>query len=75
MDLGLTVAVHNQYTLKTIDVNTGAIKVIRQVGGKIVQGPVVTGDLVSCIVETPSGKTGKVFKLPNLIVTKTFSAS
>jgi len=74
MDL-LTVAVHNQYTLKTIDMNTGAIKVIRQVGGKIVQGPVVTGDLVSCIIETPSGKTGKIFRLPNLIVTKTFPAS
>jgi len=71
----LTVAVHNQYTLKTIDINTGAIKVIRQVGGKIVQGPVVTGDLVSCIIETPSGKTGKIFRLPNLIVTKTFPAS
>jgi len=71
----LTVAVHNQYTLKTIDMNTGAIKVIRQVGGKIVQGPVVTGDLVSCIIETPSGKTGKIFRLPNLIVTKTFPAS
>lgn len=71
----ITVSIHNEYTLRTVDVNNGAIKVIRQVGGKIVQGPVITGDKVSITVETPGGKIGKIFSLPNLILTRTFSVN
>ena len=72
----LTVDIHDEFTLKTIDTNSGAIKTIRQVGGKIIRGPVIMGkDRVSITVETPTGKIGKVFKLPNLIIVKTFQAS
>jgi len=71
MNQVLTVAVHNDYTLKTIDVNTGAIKTVRQVGGKIIQEPIVTKNEVSCTVETPGGKFLKIFKLPNLLPVKT----
>ena len=72
----LTVDIHNEYTLKTIDTNSGAIKTIRQVGGKIIRGPVIMGkDRVSITVETPTGKIGKVLKLPNLLIIKTFQAS
>mgnify|MGYP003149658029 FL=1 len=72
----LTVDIHDEFTLKTIDTNSGAIKNIRQVGGKIIRGPVMMGkDRVSITVETPTGKIGKVFKLPNLIVIRTFQAS
>jgi len=72
----LTVDIHDEFTLKTIDTNSGAIKNIRQVGGKIIRGPVMMGkDRVSITVETPTGKIGKVLKLPNLIVIRTFQAS
>ena len=72
----LTVDIHNDYTLKTIDIRSGAIKTIRQVGGKIIRGPVLIGqNSVSITVETPTGKIGKVLKLPNLIVIRTFQAS
>jgi len=68
----LTVSIHNDTTLKTVDVNTGAIKIIRHVGGKIIQGPVITDDKVTVTVEEPSGKTGKIYKLPNLSLYRTF---
>lgn len=72
----LTVDIHDEFTLKTIDTNSGAIKNIRQVGGKIIRGPVMMGkDRVSITVETPTGKIGKVLKLPNLIIIRTFQAS
>ena len=56
----LTVDKRYDYTLKTIDVNSGAIKTVRQVGGKIIQGPVITGDKVSVTIETPTGKVGSL---------------
>ncbi len=68
----LTVDKRDDYTLKTIDVNSGAIKTVRQVGGKIIQGPVISGDKVSVTIETPTGKVGKVFKLPTLIIQKSY---
>ena len=71
----VTVILHNDNTLKTVDVNTGAIKVIRQVGGKIIQGPVVTGDKVTITIEEPTAKFGKVYSLPNLILIRTFPIS
>jgi len=71
----VTVTLHNDNTLKTVDVNTGAIKVIRQVGGKIIQGPVVTGDKVTITIEEPTAKFGKVYSLPNLILIRTFPIS
>ena len=75
-DQFLTVDLHNEFTLKTIDTNSGAIKTIRQVGGKIIRGPVMMGkDRVSITVETPTGKIGKVLKLPNLLIIKSFPAS
>jgi|ETNmetMinimDraft_31_1059906.scaffolds.fasta_scaffold208373_1 hypothetical protein len=71
----LTVDIHNDYTLKTIDIRSGAIKTIRQVGGKIIRGPVLIGrDSVSITVETPTGKIGKILKLPNLLIVKSFPA-
>lgn len=71
----VTVTLHNDNTLKTVDINTGAIKVIRQVGGKIIQGPVVTGDKVTITIEEPTAKFGKVYSLPNLILIRTFPIS
>ena len=73
-DEHLTVDKRDDYTLKTIDINSGAIKNVRQVGGKIIQGPVLTGDEVSITIETPTGKRGKVFKLPSLILHKEYPA-
>jgi len=71
----VTVTLHNDNTLKTVDVNTGAIKVIRQVGGKIIQGPVVTVDKVTITIQEPSSRFGKVYSLPILILIRTFPIS
>ena len=71
-DALLTVSIHDENTIKTVDVNTGAIKNIRHVGGKIIQGPVMTGDIVTITVEEPSGKVGKIYTVSNLFLKKTF---
>ena len=71
----VTVTLHNDHTIKTVDVNTGAIKVIRQVGGKIIQGPVVTGDKVTVTIQESTTKFGKIYSLPNLILIRTFPIS
>ena len=71
MDSNLTVDHHNEYTIKTFDAATGVIKTIRQVGGKIIRGPIISGDTVSVTVEEPQGKKIKLYKLPNLIIYRT----
>jgi len=71
-DALLTVSIHDDYTIKTVDVNTGAIKNIRHVGGKIIQGPVITDDRVTVTVQEPSGKIGKIYTISNLFLKKTF---
>jgi len=71
-DVLLTVSIHDDYTIKTVDVNTGAIKNIRHVGGKIIQGPVITDDRVTVTVQEPSGKIGKIYTISNLFLKKTF---
>jgi len=71
-DALLTVSIHDEYTIKTVDVNTGAIKNIRHVGGKIIQGPVITDDRVTVTVQEPSGKIGKIYTISNLFLKKTF---
>tara|TARA_B100000745_G_scaffold264435_1_gene189138 strand:+ start:122 stop:349 length:228 start_codon:yes stop_codon:yes gene_type:complete len=70
-ELGLTVDLHNDHTIKTIDASTGVIKRTRQVGGKIIWGPILVGNTVSVGVETPTGKKQKLYKLPNLIIFRT----
>jgi len=71
-DALLTVSIHDDYTIKTVDVNSGAIKNIRHVGGKIIQGPVITDDRVTVTVQEPSGKIGKIYTISNLFLKKTF---
>ena len=71
-DALLTVSIHDDYTIKTVDVNTGAIKNIRHVGGKIIQGPVITDDRVTVTVQEPYGKIGKIYTISNLFLKKTF---
>jgi len=70
-ELGLTVDIHNDHTIKTLDATSGVIKTIRQVGGKIIWGPILVGDTVSVAVETPTGKKHKLYKLPGLIIFRT----
>jgi len=70
-ELGLTVDIHNDHTIKTLDAASGVIKTIRQVGGKIIWGPILVGDTVSVSVETPTGKRHKLYKLPGLIIFRT----
>lgn len=62
----LTVSSHDQHTIKTIDIVNGAIKTVRHVGGKIISGPIISGDTVSVTVEEPQGQSTKIYKLPNL---------
>jgi len=69
----LTVNVQDKNTIRTVDVNSGAIKTIRDVGGEIIQGPLITGNMVTITVLEPSGnKLGKVYTLPSLALHKTF---
>mgnify|MGYP003633620633 FL=1 len=70
-ELGLTVDIHNDHTIKTLDAASGVIKTIRQVGGKIIWGPILVGNTVSVSVETPTGKKHKLYKLPGLIIFRT----
>tara|TARA_R110000851_G_scaffold124391_3_gene254616 strand:- start:2359 stop:2586 length:228 start_codon:yes stop_codon:yes gene_type:complete len=70
-ELGLTVDIHNDHTIKTLDATSGVIKTIRQVGGKIIWGPILVGNTVSVSVETPTGKKHKLYKLPGLIIFRT----
>lgn len=72
----LTVNIQDEYTLRTVEVNSGAIKTIRHCGGKIIQGPIITDNMVTITVLEPSGnKVGKIYKLPQLSLHKTFVAS
>ena len=64
----VTVDLHNDHTIKSFDAETGVIKHIRQVGGKIVSGPIISGNTVSVTVQEPQGKKIKLYRLPNLII-------
>jgi hypothetical protein len=71
MDNNLTVDLHNDHTIKTIDAETGVIKTVRQVGGSIIRGPIISGNTVSVTVQEPQGKKLKFYRLPNLILFRT----
>lgn len=43
--------------------------------GKIISGPVVSGETCTVVIEESNGsRTGKVFKMPNLLLQNTFRA-
>jgi hypothetical protein len=71
MDNNLTVDLHNDHTIKTIDAETGVIKTVRQVGGSIIRGPIISGNTVSVTVQEPQGKKIKLYRLPDLILFRT----
>lgn len=49
-----------------IDANTGIKINTISTGGKIVNGPIVTDDKVTCIIQKSSGaQMGKVFNMPS----------
>lgn len=61
--------------LKCYDTQTGALQSSHSFSGKILNGPIVTSDRVTIVIETPSGKIGRIFSLPNFGSISSFSVS
>ncbi len=59
--------------LKCYDTQYGAIQGMLTFTGTIVNGPVVTGDRVTVVFDTPAGKVGKVYALPSFNQVTTFN--
>lgn len=51
--------------LKCYDTTTGSTQGVYSFNGDIINGPVVTGDRVTVVFSTATGKVAKVFTLPN----------
>mgnify|MGYP002701005773 FL=1 len=73
MGNNVIVDIHNDHTIKSFDAETGVIKRIRQVGGTIVSGPIISGNTVAVTVQEPQGKKIKLYRLPSLLIFRTTS--
>jgi len=61
--------------LKCYDTQTGSLVGTFNFCGDIVNGPIVTGDRVTMVFKTASGKMGRILSLPNFNTVSTFSVS
>ena len=68
-----TVIVEGDF-LKCIDTSSGAIVGSINVIGKVLSGPMVTGDRCTVVFNSYMGNQGKVYKLPYFNVVTGFSA-
>lgn len=59
--------------LQCIDTSSGCIKGSYNCEGEILSGPIVTGDRCVVTLSTPSGRKGKIFKLPNFNLVTSFN--
>jgi hypothetical protein len=59
--------------LKCYDTQNGSIQGMLTYNGTVVNGPVVTGDRVTVVFDTPTGKMGKVYTLPSFSQVTTFN--
>lgn len=72
MDKVYTVIVDND-KLKCYDTQTGSLQGTLTFVGKVLNGPVVTGDRVTVVFETASGRQGRIYSLPLLGAVSTFN--
>jgi hypothetical protein len=61
--------------LKSYDTQTGSIQSAYTFNGTVVNGPIVTGDRVTVVFETPTGKVGRILSLPNFNQISSFNIS
>lgn len=74
MDKIFAVIVDNDQ-LKCYDTSSGSLQGTYTFSGKVLNGPIVTNDRVTVVFETPSGKSGRIFKLPSFSTVSSFSVS
>lgn len=51
--------------LKCYETQSGSIAGYYSFEGELLNGPIVTGDRVTVVIKTVSGKTGRIFSLPS----------
>jgi hypothetical protein len=61
--------------LKCYDTQDGSLQGTLTFIGKVVNGPVVTGDRVTVVLETASGRQGRIYGLPLLNAVSTFNVN
>lgn len=74
MDKVFAVIVDNDQ-LKCYDTTSGSLQGTYTFNGKVLNGPIVTGDRVTIVFETAAGKTGRIFKLPSFSAVSSFSVN
>jgi hypothetical protein len=74
MDKIYTVIVDSD-KLKCYDTQTGSVQGTLTFNGRVINGPVVTGDRVTVVFETASGRQGRIYSLPLLNAVSTFNVS
>jgi hypothetical protein len=72
MDKVYTVIIDNDQ-LKCYDTSSGSLQGTYTFSGKVLNGPIVTSDRVTIVFETPTGKIGRIFKLPSFGTVSSFS--
>lgn len=61
--------------LKCYDTAHGALVNTYNFNGEVINGPIVTGDRVTVVLKTESGKFGKILSLPSFGLVSNFSVS
>lgn len=74
MDKVYTVVIDGD-KLKCYDTQTGSIQGALTFNGTVANGPIVTGDKVTVVFDTPTGKMGRVYTLPNFNQVTAFNIS
>lgn len=59
--------------LKCYDTQTGSIQSAYTFNGSVANGPIITGDRVTVVFETPTGKVGRILSLPNFNQVSSFN--
>lgn len=61
--------------LKCYDTSNGSLQGSSTFSGTVVNGPIVTEDRVTVVFDTPTGKIGRIYKLPGFGSISSFSVS
>lgn len=59
--------------VKCFDTQNGSLQGALTFSGEVLNGPIVTGDRVTIVFNTPTGKMGKIFTLPSFNQVSTFN--
>jgi hypothetical protein len=67
--------IHDGDKLKCYDTQSGSIAGYYAFEGDVINGPIVTGDRVTVVLRTSSGKTGRIFSLPSFGSVSSFNVA